>query len=159
MEIQVSPWKARRVFFGLCPCMLEKLFSAGRTQGRERAFPTAPTGTKKKQPVLHSMVEGDMPQDLNPEPVQISHGEGLGRRVVCYGTEGSVGLRVWRTSVGGSRGLGYIYRLLHLSHSYILNLQHTHTYNYHLCSEQNTSRHFTTPADKQDKASMKTLPG
>ena len=84
--------------------MLEKLLSAGPNQGRERAFPTVtqkrPTGTKKKQPVLHSMVQGDMPQHLKPKPVQISHVEGLGRRVVCYGREGSAGLRVLRTSVG-----------------------------------------------------------
>ena len=41
-DTTISLWTARRAFFGLCPCMLEKLLSSGPTQGRERAFPTVP---------------------------------------------------------------------------------------------------------------------
>ena len=57
----------RRALFGLCPCMLEKLLSAGPTQGRERAFPTAfrlhpkkPTGTTK---TAHYDIDNDTDGD------------------------------------------------------------------------------------------------
>ena len=66
VEIQIRPWKGRRACFGLCPCMLEKLLSAGPTQSKEKAFPTVPKknlpAPNKTQPLVfqcqHPMVQG-----------------------------------------------------------------------------------------------------